>query len=96
MLEIRLTDRDWLAGPGRGKFSIADMNVLPWVNIHAYSGVETLDEWPHLKVRWPEYSIGTHADSWLFRSLGWSALRHNLGLMRVSNSETRIKERRMN
>ena len=51
VLNIRLTDRDYLAGPGRGKYSIADINVLPWVRIHAYSGIETLDEWPHVKVR---------------------------------------------
>ncbi|KAF7793578.1 hypothetical protein EIP86_004692 [Pleurotus ostreatoroseus] len=49
VLNIRLTDRDYLAGPGRGKYSIADINVLPWVRIHAYSGIESLDEWPHVK-----------------------------------------------
>ena len=30
VLEIRLQDRDWLAGPGAGVFSIADINVFPW------------------------------------------------------------------
>ncbi|KAI0080730.1 glutathione S-transferase C-terminal-like protein [Panus rudis PR-1116 ss-1] len=49
VLNIRLTDRDWLAGPGRGKYSIADINVLPWIRIHAFSGIETLDEWPNVK-----------------------------------------------
>ncbi|EIM81288.1 glutathione S-transferase-like protein [Stereum hirsutum FP-91666 SS1] len=53
VLEIRLKDRDWLAGPGRGKYSIADINVWPWVRIHAYSVVDTLDEWPNLKA-WKE------------------------------------------
>lgn len=35
VIEIGLTHRDWLAGPGRGKFSIADANVLPWYVCHA-------------------------------------------------------------
>jgi len=51
VLEIRLQDRDWLVGPGRGTYSVADVNVLPWVNLHAFSGVETLDEWPNVKVK---------------------------------------------
>jgi glutathione S-transferase len=51
VLEIRLSQgRDWLVGPGHGTYSIADVNVLPWVNLHAFSGVETLDEWPNVKV----------------------------------------------
>jgi len=49
VLEIRLKERDWLAGPGRGKYSIADINVLPLVKSHAFSGIETLDEWPNVK-----------------------------------------------
>ena len=50
VLEIRLQDRDYLAGPGRGKYSLADVNVIPWVRIHAYAGIESLDEWPRVKV----------------------------------------------
>ncbi|GBE79238.1 glutathione S-transferase C-terminal-like protein [Sparassis latifolia] len=49
VLEIRLTDRDWLAGPGRGTYSIADINVLAWIRFHQIAGVESLDEWPHVK-----------------------------------------------
>ncbi|KAF9810541.1 hypothetical protein IEO21_06864 [Rhodonia placenta] len=49
VLDIRLNGRDWLAGPGRGTYSIADMNAFPWVNGHAFCGIETLDEWPHVK-----------------------------------------------
>ena len=50
VIEIRLQDRDWLAGAGRGRYSIADLNVIPWIRIHAFAGIETLDEWPRLKV----------------------------------------------
>ena len=51
VLDIGLTGRDWLIGPGRGEFSIADANVLPWVNGHAFAGIESLDEFPNVKVR---------------------------------------------
>ena len=37
VLEIRLADRDWLAGPGKGSYSIADINVFPWYCAHALS-----------------------------------------------------------
>ncbi|KAI0728770.1 glutathione S-transferase-like protein [Fomitopsis betulina] len=54
VLDIRLSqDRDWLAGPGRGTYSIADINVFPWVRIHAWAKVDNLDEWPNLKA-WVE------------------------------------------
>ena len=30
VLEIRLKGREYLAGPGKGTYSIADINVFPW------------------------------------------------------------------
>ncbi|KAJ7498987.1 glutathione S-transferase [Mycena latifolia] len=56
VLEIRLTDRDWLVGPGRGKLSIADLNVIPWVRIHKYAGVDSIDEFPNVKA-WLERTL---------------------------------------
>ncbi|KAJ3886674.1 glutathione S-transferase C-terminal-like protein [Lentinula edodes] len=62
VLDIRLNqDRDYLAGPGRGMYSIADMNVLPWLRIREYSGLENLDEWPNVK-RWCENTLSR--DAW--------------------------------
>ncbi|KAI0035323.1 glutathione S-transferase-like protein [Vararia minispora EC-137] len=53
VLEIRLKDRDYLAGPGRGKYTIADSNLWGWVRLHAGTITPTLDEWPGLKA-WNE------------------------------------------
>ena len=30
VLNIRLEGREYLAGPGKGRVSVADLNVLPW------------------------------------------------------------------
>jgi len=46
VLEIRLSQaggREYLAGPGKGKYSIADINVYPWTSAF---GVDNLAEWP--------------------------------------------------
>jgi len=57
VLEIRLSQdggRDYLAGQGKGKYSLADIKAVGWVRIFAYVGIaETLDEWPHVKA-WVE------------------------------------------
>ncbi|KAG6337364.1 hypothetical protein ID866_1737 [Astraeus odoratus] len=49
VLNIRLEGRDYLVGPGRGKLSIADLNVFPWVILHARAGIDTMDEFPNVK-----------------------------------------------
>ncbi|KAL0581022.1 Glutathione S-transferase 2 [Marasmius crinis-equi] len=51
VLEIRLSQgqREWLAGSGKGMYSIADMNAWPWVAGHRFIGIESLDEWPSLQ-----------------------------------------------
>ncbi|PCH40011.1 glutathione S-transferase C-terminal-like protein [Wolfiporia cocos MD-104 SS10] len=56
VLDIRLRNRDWLAGPERGTYSIADLNAFPWVDGHSYCGIETLDQWPHVKA-WIERNL---------------------------------------
>lgn len=55
VLQIRLGDgnRDWLAGPGKGMYSIADVNAWGWIRMHSYSSIESLDEWPAVKA-WHE------------------------------------------
>lgn len=50
VLEIRLSQgREYLAGPGKGVYSLADLNVFPWIRLHEWAMIPTLDEWPSLK-----------------------------------------------
>jgi hypothetical protein len=50
VLEIRLMNRDLLTGPGRGKYTLSDVNVWAWVRSHHVAVTPTLGEWPNLKV----------------------------------------------
>ncbi|KAI0751422.1 glutathione S-transferase C-terminal-like protein [Daedaleopsis nitida] len=53
VLENRLQDRDYLAGPGRGRFTIAELNAVPWVRRHQFANIPSLDPWPRVKA-WVE------------------------------------------
>ena len=50
VLDSRLEGRDYLCGPGRGEYTIADMINFTWPNIHAWAGV-AVDDLPNL-TRW--------------------------------------------
>ncbi|KAK2464783.1 hypothetical protein APHAL10511_003201 [Amanita phalloides] len=56
VLELRLKDREYLAGLDKGHYTIADIKTWPWVNRHTYAGIETLDEWPNVKA-WLKRSV---------------------------------------
>lgn len=47
--DSHLHERDWLAGAGHGKYSLADIKAFPWIRGHPGIGIETLDRWPNLK-----------------------------------------------
>ncbi|PPR05367.1 hypothetical protein CVT24_007981 [Panaeolus cyanescens] len=57
VLEIRLADRDFLAGPGKGQYSLADINAFPWIAGHEFSGIENLKKWPKLNTNFV-YLVG--------------------------------------
>ncbi|KZS91878.1 glutathione S-transferase [Sistotremastrum niveocremeum HHB9708] len=48
VLAIRLQDRDWLTGPGRGKYALADIKTYSWVSKSSFIGID-LNEWPAVK-----------------------------------------------
>ncbi|KAJ9117530.1 hypothetical protein QFC22_004380 [Naganishia vaughanmartiniae] len=41
-------ERDYIVGSGKGKYSFVDINIFPWVRMHKWAGVESLDEFPNL------------------------------------------------
>ncbi|KAF8318252.1 glutathione S-transferase-like protein [Clavulina sp. PMI_390] len=53
ILDTRLNGRDYFVGAGKGAYSIADVNVYPWVRVHEASGLKDIDAYPNLK-RWAE------------------------------------------
>jgi len=48
VLEIGLKDREYLVGPGKGTYSIADINAVASVRIHKFLEID-LDEFPGVK-----------------------------------------------
>ncbi|KAK0117756.1 hypothetical protein ONS95_012082 [Cadophora gregata] len=51
ILDIQLADRDYLVGPGRGKYSIADIASFSWVNVAYFAGVD-LAKFPNVERWW--------------------------------------------
>ncbi|PQE25554.1 glutathione S-transferase II protein [Rutstroemia sp. NJR-2017a BBW] len=51
ILDNQLKDRDYLVGPGKGKYSIADIASFSWVNVAYFAGVD-LSQFPNLEKWW--------------------------------------------
>lgn len=51
VLDARLADRDYLAGSGNGKYSIADIAAWPFINASAVTGIE-LEKFPNVYKWW--------------------------------------------
>lgn len=50
VLDRRLEGRDYVAGSGRGRYSVADISLVGWVNVSLFSGIEDLGgKFPHVK-----------------------------------------------
>lgn len=48
ILDTRLADRDYVVGSGRGKYSIADIALVGWVNSLPFTSV-SYDQFPNVK-----------------------------------------------
>ena len=51
VLDTQLKDRDYIVGPGKGTYSIADIANFGWVNGAYFSGVD-LSKFPNLHSWW--------------------------------------------
>ncbi|KAG9126468.1 glutathione S- transferase, nitrogen catabolite repression regulator [Ceratobasidium sp. 392] len=49
VLNDRLTDREYLVGPGKGKYGLADINAFPWVRSWRWAGVDSLEAFPNVE-----------------------------------------------
>ncbi|KAK4252425.1 hypothetical protein C7999DRAFT_10126 [Corynascus novoguineensis] len=49
ILDARLANRDYVAGPGRGRYSIADISLVGWVNASAYGTIDLAARFPHVR-----------------------------------------------
>jgi len=52
ILNAALENRDYIVGPDRGKYSIADIVNWPYVNISMFAGVGELGRWKNLEEWW--------------------------------------------
>ncbi|PFH45581.1 hypothetical protein AMATHDRAFT_51588 [Amanita thiersii Skay4041] len=88
VFEMRLQDRDYLAGPGRGHYTIADGKAWPWVRRHIAAAIPTLDEWPNLKagiifsLEWNSLLI--YIQAWLKRCLERPATEQGIKILSPS------------
>ncbi|KAF8524746.1 glutathione S-transferase-like protein [Gautieria morchelliformis] len=48
VLEIRLKDHDYLVGPGRGTYTIADISSFTWVRLHKSLDID-MEEFPGIQ-----------------------------------------------
>lgn len=71
VLDARLAARDYVAGPGRGRFSIADISLLGWADMAVFSGVDLETRFPHVR-------------AWLARCRARPAVRRGLAVPRES------------
>lgn len=48
VLDTQLSNKDFVAGAGRGAYSIADMAIFPWMLRYDWQGID-LNDYPHAK-----------------------------------------------
>jgi hypothetical protein len=67
VLDARLANRDYVAGPNRGRYSIADMSLVGLVNASRFGGIDLRRQFPNVQ-------------AWLERLLARPAVRRGLAV----------------
>ncbi len=92
VLDHRLEGRDYVVGPGRGKYSIADIALIGWANMARFAGIN-LDQFPNVKT-WSERVIARPA---VARGLAIPSARavpfSNAGLAKAAEEDPVAKEK---
>lgn len=52
ILDARLADRDYIAGPGRGRYSIADISIWPFANALGIASIDMEEKFPNVYKWW--------------------------------------------
>ncbi|CAE6431923.1 unnamed protein product [Rhizoctonia solani] len=65
VLNDRLTDREYLVGPGKGRYGLADINAYPWVRSWSWAGVDSLEAFPNVEAWLKRISERPQVDSGL-------------------------------
>ncbi|KAF2104469.1 glutathione S-transferase II [Rhizodiscina lignyota] len=80
VLDARLAGRDYIAGQGKGKYSIADINTFGWVNGCGLAGIN-LEQFPNVYAWWervrarPAVEKGLSVPSGAPSPFGWRELQ---------------------
>jgi glutathione S-transferase len=77
ILNTRLADRDYVAGPGRGSYSIADIAIWPYAHYVALCGID-LERFPNVLAWWERINAREAVKSGMTvggraMPLGWEA-----------------------
>ncbi|KAF6804243.1 putative glutathione s-transferase [Colletotrichum sojae] len=81
ILDSHLADRDFVVGPGRGKYSIADISMIGWVQSAPMAGID-IYQFPALK-------------AWLDRCLERPAVQRGISIPSASSFSVAALEKRL-
>lgn len=80
-MDSHLANRDFVVGPGRGRYSIADISMIGWVQSAPMAGID-IHQFPALK-------------AWLDRCLERPAVQRGISIPSASSMSVAALEKRL-